>query len=92
MFVRCVATLALSGLVGLSPALALDSVSPAQVLAGKGTAQRLAKAERGFAGRTARISSIMGPELTTAAPLRIPTKPVWTRPLRRDADAAASLR
>ena len=90
MSARSVSTIALLGLVGLSaPALAQDRVSPAHVLAGKDTAQRLAKIDRGFAGRTARISSIMGPELAGAAPLHVPSKPSWTRPLR-EADASVT--
>lgn len=67
-----------------APALAQRAVDPAAVLA--------AKRGHGFADRTARLSSIMGAELSAAAPIQVPTKPVWKRPVRRDADALAGVR
>ncbi|GLS43840.1 hypothetical protein [Methylobacterium brachythecii] len=91
MLVRSVTAIAALGMLGAvaaaSPVLA-QSVDPAAVLAAKGSP----KAGQGFTGRTARITSIMGADVSTAAPLHIPTKPVWTRPARREADASAGLR
>jgi hypothetical protein len=91
MVVRSVTAFAALGLLGAvfaaTPVLA-QSVDPARVLADKGSA----KAGHGFAGRTARLTSIMGSDVSTAQPLHVPTKPVWTRPARREADASAGLR
>ena len=85
MSVRSIAAAALLGLGSLSPAFA-EPAAPGHLLAGKDAAQRLAKVEHGFALRTARVGSIMAPE-PGAAPLRIPVKPSWTRPVRREAAA-----
>lgn len=89
MFVRsAVAILSIVGVAfAMSPSLA-QSVDPATVLAAKGHP----KHGQGFANRTARISSIMGADLSTAAPLRIPNNPLRTRPGHREADASAGLR
>jgi hypothetical protein len=91
MLARSVTAFAALGFFGpafaAAPALA-QSVDPALVLAAKGHA----KPGQGFAGRTARITSIMGADTSGVAPLHVPTKPVWTRPARREADATASLR
>lgn len=91
MLIRSVTSVAALGMLGAafaaSPVFA-QSVNPAAVLAAKGSP----KAGQGFTGRTARITSIMGADVSTGAPLHIPTKPVWTRPTRREADASAGLR
>jgi hypothetical protein len=91
MVFRSVTVFAALGMLGsafaATPVLA-QSVNPAVVLAAKGPS----KAGLGFAGRTARITSIMGSDVSAAAPLHVPSKPVWTRPARREADASAGLR
>ncbi|GEP11483.1 hypothetical protein [Methylobacterium gnaphalii] len=91
MVVRSVTAFAALGVLGAafaaSPVLA-QSVDPAAVLAAKGSS----KSGQGFAGRTARITSIIGSDVSAAAPLHLPGKPVWTRPARREADASAGLR
>lgn len=90
MVARSVTALAALGVLSAAvsaPALA-QSVDPATVLAAKGHP----KSGHGFAGRTARLTSIMGADASTAAPLNLPAKPVWLRPVRREADATAGLR
>ncbi len=91
--VPAIAALGLIGLTGAAPVMARPimaqpSVTPASVLAAKATS----KGARGFADRTARLTSIMGPEIGAAAPLHVPTKPSWQRPLHREADATAGTR
>ena len=84
MLVRAASIHALVGLACLTPACAQNAVTPGTVLAEKHA--------HGFSGRTARITSIMGPDMNVAAPLRLPSKPTWPRGVRRDADATAGLR
>lgn len=86
MLVRTASAAALIALFGLAPAFA-QSVTPAKVLAAKS----VHKTSHGFADRTARLASIMGPE-TAGARLQVPTRPNWKSTVRRDANAAAGLR
>lgn len=85
MMVRSTMALVVSGTIFVAaPVFAQDLTSPYDVLSGKNAS--------GFSDRTARITSIMGPESDGAARLKIPTKPQWQRALRRDANASAELR
>ncbi|GJE55889.1 MULTISPECIES: hypothetical protein [Methylobacterium] len=88
MVVRSVTVAAALAFLGAaSPALA-QSVDPALVLAAKGHP----KPGQGFAGRTARLTSIMGADMSMVAPLHVPNHPVRARAARREADASAGLR
>lgn len=85
MMVRSTMALMVSGAMFVAlPLRAQDLISPYNVLSGKSAT--------GFADRTARITSIMGPESDGVTRLVIPTKPHWQRTSRRDAAASSGLR
>ncbi len=85
MIVRALMALGVSSAVFVAaPSSAQDMISPYSVLAGKSGS--------GFSDRTARIVSIMGPELGSGGPLRISARVHPHRALRHDANASAGFR
>lgn len=85
---RLIAAALLGAAIGATGASAGELISPASVLAETGRHRGAA----GFSDRTARLTSIMGPELGRPALGTARARPLGRAAIRRDADAAAGLR